>query len=233
MKEKLKEVFNKYNLEISDIQINQFQTYFNFLVQENQKFNLTAITEENEVIYKHFLDSCLAAKNIKNNSAVVDVGSGAGFPGVPLKILRPDLKITLLDSLQKRVNFLNQLIGLLGLKDIVAVHNRAEDFANKNREKFDYATSRAVAQINTLSEYLLPLVKLGGQVIMYKSQRVQEELEQGKNSILTLGGKLRDIQEIKLAEIDASRTLVFIDKIKSTPKQYPRGKNLPKTKPIM
>ncbi len=233
MKVKLKEVFNKYNLEISDIQINQFQTYFNFLVQENQKFNLTAITEENEVIYKHFLDSCLAAKNIKNNSAVVDVGSGAGFPGIPLKILRPDLKITLLDSLQKRVNFLNQLIGLLGLKDIVAVHSRAEDFANINREKFDYATSRAVAQINTLSEYLLPLVKLGGQVIMYKSQRVQEELEQGKNSISTLGGKLRDIQETKLAEIDASRTLVFIDKIKSTPIQYPRGKNLPKTKPIM
>jgi len=233
MKEKLKEVFNKYNIEISDVQINQFQTYFNFLVQENQKFNLTAITEENEVIYKHFLDSCLAAKNIKNYSAVVDVGSGAGFPGIPLKILRPDLKITLLDSLQKRVNFLNQLIGLLGLKDIVAVHSRAEDFANINREKFDYATSRAVAQINTLSEYLLPLVKLGGQVIMYKSQRVQEELEQGKNSISTLGGKLRDIQETKLAEIDASRTLVFIDKIKSTPKKYPRGKNLPKTKPIM
>lgn len=233
MKEKIIQAFKKYDLKISEAQASQFQTYFNFLVQENQKFNLTAITGEDEVIYKHFLDSALALKNIKNNSSVVDVGSGAGFPGIPLKILRPDLKITLLDSLQKRVNFLNQLINLLKLKDIVAVHSRAEDFANANREKFDYATSRAVAQINTLSEYLLPLVKVGGQVIMYKSQRVQEELEQGSKAISTLGGKVGDIQEIVISEIDANRALVFIDKIKPTPKQYPRGKNLPKTKPIM
>lgn len=233
MKEKLIEIFKKYDIEISELQAQQFVTYFNFLVQENRKFNLTAITEENEVIYKHFLDSVLAVQHIKNSSAVVDVGSGAGFPGVPLKILRPDLKVTLLDSLQKRVNFLSQLIDILELKDIVAVHARAEDFARENREKFDYALSRAVAQVNTLSEYLLPLVKVGGQVIMYKSQRVQEELEQGQKAIAILGGKLDNIKEITIPEIDAQRSLVLIDKIRSTPKQYPRGKNLPKTKPIM
>ncbi len=233
MKEKLKHVFKKYGIEVSQTQAQQFETYFKFLVQENEKFNLTAITQEDDVIFKHFLDSCLAVKYIKNSSAVVDVGSGAGFPGIPLKIMRPDLKIILLDSLQKRVNFLNQTIELLGLKDITAIHMRVEDFAKINFQKFDYATSRAVAQINTLSEYLLPLVKVGGQAIMYKSQRVNEELEQGQKAISTLGGKVGNIQEIAIHEIDSQRILVFIDKIKTTPKQYPRGKNLPKTKPIM
>ncbi len=232
MKEKLIQIFEKYGFKISDSQANQFVTYYYFLVQENQKFNLTAITEEYDVIFKHFLDSILASNYIKNNSTVVDVGSGAGFPGIPLKILRPDLKITLLDSLQKRVNFLNDTLKLLGLTNITAVHARVEDFAKENREKFDYTTSRAVAQVNTLSEYLLPLVKIGGQAIMFKSQRVQEELEQGQKAITTLGGKLGNVQEITISEIDANRTLVFIDKIKSTPKQYPRGKNLPKTKPL-
>lgn len=232
MKEKLKEVFAKYEIEVSDFQAEQFETYFKFLMQENGKYNLTAITEEKDVIFKHFLDSVLAAKFLKNNASIVDIGTGAGFPGIPLKILRPDLKVTLLDSLQKRVNFLIQLIDLLKLKDVVAIHSRAEDFAKEKREKFDYATSRAVAQINTLSEYLLPLVKIGGQSIMYKSQRVEEEIEQGNKAIEILGGKLKEVQEFLIPEIDAQRTLVFIDKIKPTPKQYPRGKNLPKIKPI-
>ena len=232
MKEKLKEVFKKYEIEISDFQAQQFETYFNFLVQENQKFNLTAITEKNEVIFKHFLDSCLAEKNIKNNAYLVDVGSGAGFPGIPLKIVRPDLKIILLDSLQKRVKFLNETINLLKLDHIKAVHARVEDFAKENFQKFDYAVSRAVAQINTLSEYLLPLVKIGGQVIMYKSQRTEEELKSGEKAVTVLGGKIERIKTVKIQDIDAERTFVLLKKIKSTPKIYPRGKNLPKTKPL-
>ena len=233
MQEKIKKVFEKYGFELSEYQISQFLCYYKFLVQENEKFNLTSITDEEGVIFKHFLDSVLPAKNLPQNAKVIDVGSGAGFPGVPLKILRPDIKITLLDSLQKRVNFLKQVAELLKLEDVQCVHNRAEDYAQKMREKFDVALSRAVAQIPTLAEYLMPFAKIGGKVIMYKSQKVEDEVEDGRKAIEVFGGKIISIKKIELCEIEASRSFVIIDKIKPTPLKYPRGKNLPKTKPII
>lgn len=233
MKNKIIEIFSRYDIKISEDQADKFCLYYKFLVQENQKYNLTAITEEDDVIFKHFLDSVLPIKSLKENSSLIDVGTGAGFPGVPLKILRPDLNIVLVDSLQKRINFLNQLINILKLEKIKAFHSRAEDFAIKNREKYDYATSRAVAQVNTLSEYLLPLVKVGGKVIMYKSKGIEDELKSGEKAILTLGGVVESSNIIKIKEIDAERSFAYIKKVKQTPKIYPRGKNLPKTKPIV
>lgn len=232
MREKLIKVFKNYNFELNNEQIDKFEKYYNFLIEENKKFNLTSITDEDGVIYKHFLDSILPIDNIAKNATLVDVGTGAGFPGIPIKIMRPDIEVVLVDSLQKRVNFLNQVIELLNLTKITAFHARIEDFALKNREKFDYAVSRAVAQINTLSEYMIPLTKIGGQIIMYKSQKIEEEINEGKKAIEVLGGKIKNNKNIKINEINAERNLLFIEKIKNTPKQYPRGKNLPKLKPI-
>lgn len=225
-------VFKEYNIILSKDQVDKFLLYYNFLVEENQKYNLTAITDFEDVVYKHFLDSCLPYLYFKKNATVIDVGSGAGFPGVPLKIIRPDLKITLLDSLNKRVNFLNQLISKLELTDIKAIHFRVEDFAKSNKEKFDYAVSRAVAQVSTLSEYLLPLVKIKGSVFMYKSQKLQEELFSGKKAINVLGGKIESCNNFQIKEIESDRQILIVEKIKNTPSLYPRGKNLPKTQPL-
>ena len=231
MEEKIKEIFKKNNIELNNIQVKQFKEYYNFLIEENGKYNLTAITNFEDVIEKHFIDSVYPIRMFEEDSKVVDVGSGAGFPGVPLKILRPDLDITLVDSLNKRVKFLNELISRISLKKIKAVHSRAEDFAIKNRETFDYAVSRAVASIPTLSEYLLPLVKIGGYALFYKSQNIEEEIETGKRAISTLGGNLEKIKKFSINQ--NKRSIIFIKKIKNTPLLYPRGKNLPKTKPII
>lgn len=230
MKDKLKKLFSEQGFELNYLQLDQFEKFYHFLVAENQKYNLTAITDKDEVIKKHFLDSILPASELNFGATVVDVGSGAGFPGIPLKILRPDLKITLIDSLQKRVNFLNQAINLLNLQNITAIHTRAEDFAVKNREKFDYAVSRAVAQTNTLLEYMLPLVKVGGVALLYKSTKAQDELVEATKAIGTLGGTHQKTLNYQLD--DMTRCVVLIKKTSLCPKQYPRGKNLPKTKPI-
>ena len=240
MEEKIKEIFQKYNIKINKEEfiealkklnisvtidkMNKLAIYYNFLLQENEKFNLTSITEQNDVIFKHFLDSVLPIDMLEKNKTLIDIGSGAGFPGIPIKIMRPDLEIVLVDSLQKRVNFLNNVIKLLNLQKITAIHARIEDFAIKNREKFDYALSRAVAQIPTLSEYMLPLVKIGGKAIMYKSQKLEEELSSSHNAIKILGGKVEKIYKIDIKDIDSQRSFLILDKIKPTPKIYPRGK---------
>ena len=229
----LVELFEKYGINLSEKQENQFDIFFNFLISENEKYNLTAITEENEVLVKHFLDSVLPYKEIPQNAKVIDIGTGAGFPGVPLKILRPDIKLTLVDSLQKRVNFLQSLLSMLEINDVKTVHSRAEDYVKTNRETFDIALSRAVAQIPTLSEYLLPYVKVGGKVLMYKGSNFEDEINQGKRAISTLGGKLDRVLQFKIEEIDIFRAIVIIKKQNSTNPLYPRGKNLPKTKPIL
>ncbi|MBQ8444581.1 MAG: 16S rRNA (guanine(527)-N(7))-methyltransferase RsmG [Clostridia bacterium] len=232
MRELIKNTFEKYGLALSDLQIGQFEKYYNYLIEENEKFNLTAITQPDEVARKHFVDSVLPFEQIPQNSSVIDVGTGAGFPGVPLKILRPDIKLTLLDSLNKRVEFLKRLASLLQLKDITFVHSRAEDYVKETREKFDIALSRAVAGLPTLSEYLLPYVKKGGKVLMYKGAKAEEELAAGESAIKTLGGKVKEIKEYFLSEEDGTRKIVVVEKVTKTPLQYPRGKNLPKTKPI-
>ena len=232
MKELIKEIFEKYNFSLNETQIEQFEKYYNYLVQENEKYNLTAITQPLDVIVKHFIDSVLPEKSIERNATVIDIGTGAGFPGIPLKILRNDLKVTLLDSLQKRINFLNNLIEILGLSNIKAFHGRAEDFVANKREKYDYAVSRAVANLATLSEYMLPYVKVGGKAIMYKGNKLQDELQAGENAIKILGGETEKIEKYYLAEEESNREVLIIKKIQPTNKKYPRGKNLPKTKPL-
>lgn len=232
MKEQIQEKFKEYGFDLSERQVEQFEEYFNFLVSENQKYNLTAITEPQDVIIKHFIDSVLPEKFLPKNASVVDVGSGAGFPGLPLKILRPDIKLTMIDSLQKRVNFLEQLCARLSLTDTRALHCRAEDFAMAHREKFDVALSRAVANVATLAEYLLPLVKVGGIALMYKSARVNEEISESSNAIPLLGGKISQLLSFSLTEVQSERKIILVKKLSHTPEKYPRGKNLPKLKPL-
>lgn len=236
--EEFKEIMISYGSKIemnfTEEQIKKFYKYMNLLLEWNEKINLTAITDPKEVILKHFIDSLTINKYLKQNSTLADVGTGAGFPGIPLKIVRPDLKITLVDSLNKRINFLNIVIDELELKNITTVHSRIEDFGkNKQyRERFDYATARAVANLAVLSEYLLPIIKVGGQAIGMKGSNVKEELDDGKKAIGILGGKLNCVDEFVLPDSDIFRNVVVIDKIKNTPGKFPRKAGVPSKEPI-
>ena len=194
-------------------QAEQFFEYMNLLIEWNEKMNLTAITEPTEIIEKHFIDSLTILNKIDNNQKVVDVGTGAGFPGIPLSIMNPTLKITLVDSLNKRLIFLQEVVAKLNLKNIEIVHARAEEFGQnkKYRENFDIATSRAVANLSTLSEYLIPLVKVGGKVISMKASEAQEEINQAQKAIDVLGGKINKIEEFNLPQSDIGRTIIIIE----------------------
>lgn len=224
----------KIGIELTDEQIKSFETYYEMLIEKNKVMNLTAITEFDEVIDKHFLDSVYLFRSIdlKADLSIIDIGTGAGFPGIPLKIVFPNLKITLLDSLNKRVNFLNEVIEKLELNDISAIHGRAEDLArDKNyRAGFDLAVSRAVANLSTLSEYCLPFVKIGGSFISYKSVKSEEEVSNAKSAIHLLGGKLNRVDQFEFA--DNMRTFVIIDKVMNTSNTYPRKAGLPSKKPL-
>ncbi len=214
----------------------QFYRFYELLIEYNKVMNLTAITEYDEVVKKHFVDS-LAIQNIIDLNEIqtlVDVGTGAGFPGIPLKIVYPHLKVTLLDALNKRVKFLDIVIKELGLKNISAEHGRAEDFAKnkKYREKYDLCVSRAVANLSTLSEYCIPFVHLGGCFIPYKSENIDEELEQSKKAISILGGNVEDVVRFKLTDTDIGRSLIKIKKEKKTPEKYPRKAGLPSREPL-
>lgn len=224
-------------VSLTDEQINQFLKYYELLVEWNGFMNLTAITEYDEVMKKHFVDSLSLIKtyDVSRNVSVIDVGTGAGFPGLALKIAYPNLQVTLLDSLNKRISFLNEVIGQLGLSGVEAVHGRAEDFAkpDKLREKFDLCVSRAVANMSTLSEYCLPFVKVGGEFISYKSEKIAEELVSAKNAISLLGGRLDRSEEFMLPNSDIYRNLVAIKKIKNTPKKFPRKAGLPSKEPLV
>ncbi len=224
------------NITLSNKQIEQFLIYYEMLVEWNEVMNLTAITEYEEVMKKHFLDSITLnqAFDVTKECTVIDVGCGAGFPGLALKIAYPNLKITLLDSLNKRINFLNAVIDKLGLTDIETVHGRAEDFAKagKLRETFDVAVSRAVANLSTLSEYCLPYVKVGGYFIPYKSEKVRSEIEAAGKALSILGGSLEKKIEFTLPDTDYYRNLLLIKKNKPTPNKYPRKAGLPSKEPI-
>ncbi|MFA6860353.1 MAG: 16S rRNA (guanine(527)-N(7))-methyltransferase RsmG [Clostridia bacterium] len=235
MIEKLLKIFASYNIGLTQEQAKLFEKYFKLLISWNEKFNLTAITDEDEVIVKHFLDSVLLAEFIPKNASVVDVGSGAGFPGIPLKILRDDINLVMIDSLQKRVGFLEEMIKELNLNNSSAIHTRGEDFAspNQNREKFDVCVSRAVARLATLSEVCLPLVKVGGLFVPSKSAECKEEVEEAKKAISILGGEFQKTIEIHIVENGSQRSFPIIKKIKPTQAKYPRGKNLPKTNPLI
>lgn len=230
----LKDLFLRYGIALNDFQIKQFEEYFSMLIETNKVMNLTAITDENDVVVKHFLDSVLPYKFFPENAKVIDVGSGAGFPSIPLKIVRPDLQIVMIDSLNKRVNFLNDVIQKLNLQNAFAEHYRAEDYAKKCREQFDVAVARAVAPLNTLVEYLLPLVKVGGKAIIYKSARLDDELKWGKTAISVLGAELESVTKFEIEENGEKieRNILTLKKIKNTPQKYPRDKNKPKLNPI-
>ena len=214
----------KISISLSDEQLSKFQKYLELLVETNEKVNLTAITEPKEVVMKHFIDSIalFSVCDVKENAKVADVGTGAGFPGVPLKITRDDIDLTLIDSLNKRLVFLDTLCNEIYIK-VKLVHMRAEECGkNKDfREKFDVVTARAVAALNTLCEYCLPLVKVGGKFIAMKSLKTDEEVKNAKKAIELLGGKIEKIEEISLSE-DMTRTFVVIKKVKNTPPKYPR-----------
>ena len=231
---KLKDSMKKINIEITDKQVEDFYNYMNLLLEWNEKINLTAITEENDIILKHFVDCGTILKYIKDNSSIIDIGTGAGFPGIPLKILNNSLKITLMDSLNKRIIFLNDVIEKLKLSNIEAIHARAEELArNKNyREKFDISTSRAVANLSTLSEYMLPFVKKDGIAISMKGSNIDEELNNSKKAIKILGGKIEKTDNFNLAETDNLRNIIIIRKIEKTPKEFPRKAGKPSKEPI-
>ena len=224
----------KIDIEFNDKQLKQFYDYMKLLLEWNEKINLTAIIEPEEVILKHFIDSLTINKYIKNNKSIADVGTGAGFPGIPLKICRPDLNVTLVDSLNKRINFLNEVISKLELKDINTVHSRIEDFGKdkKYRESFDYVTARAVANLTTLSEYLIPISKVNGQCICMKGNEIGEEIKDSEKAINLLGGKIEKIDSFKLPGSDISRNVIVIDKIKNTPNKYPRKAGVPSKEPL-
>ena len=235
--DELKVAATEYGLNLTEDQISAFNKYYELLYEWNKKINLTAITEPKDVAIKHMVDSlsCFKADLFKENTSLIDVGTGAGFPGLPLKIFYPSLKLTLLDSLNKRVKFLQLVVDELGLKDIEVIHARSEEAARnkKYREKFDLATARAVARLPIICEYCLPFVKDGGTFIALKGRQYEEEATQAQKAIKVLGGEIADIMPVKLPEIDDKRAVIYIKKIKSTPKTYPRKAGTPERNPIV
>ena len=206
----------------------------NLLLEWNEKINLTAITQPDEVKLKHFVDSLTVLKYINDDDKVIDIGTGAGFPGIPLKIMKENTKITLLDSLNKRINFLNIVIETLNLRNIQAIHGRAEEIARNKlyREKYDVAVSRAVANLSTLTEYMLPFVKVGGKCICMKGANVNEELERAQNAIKELGGEIERVDNFYLSDNDNERNIIVIKKVKETNPKYPRKAGTPSKEPL-
>ena len=246
LEEKFIQDAEKIGLNITATKMEMFKTYFKMLVETNRFMNLTAITEYGDVLEKHFLDSLLIEKVIKNlslsnnkvkaldHASIIDIGTGAGFPGMVLKIYENEARVDLLDSLNKRINFLNEVIKKLELKSINTYHGRSEDYARdkKYRESYDYVVSRAVANLSTLSEYCLPFVKLNGMFISYKAADIEKEVEEGKNAVKLLGGEIVDIKKEIIPGSDLVRSFVCIRKIKETPKRYPRKAGIPSKEPL-
>ncbi len=234
--EKFKLGLEQLKIPYSDEKINQYLIYYEMLTEKNKVMNLTAITEFEDVVEKHFLDSLSLIKcmDLNRKMQVLDLGTGAGFPGIPLKIAFPELEIVLMDSLNKRVLFLQEVISELNLSGITAVHGRAEEMAVKKeyREQFDLCVSRAVANLSSLSEYCLPFVRVGGNFVSYKSGEVEEEVKQAGKAISVLGGKMVKVQKFVLPQTDVSRSFVLIEKKKRTPKSYPRKAGTPSRTPI-
>lgn len=227
---------NNEGLEFNEDKYSKFIKYKELIKEWNEKVNLTAIVEDSEIIKKHFVDSIKVFKfeKLKNATRIIDIGTGGGFPGIPMKIVNPNSKVVLLDSLNKRINFLNEVIKELSLDNIETIHGRAEDFAkdNKFREKFDVAVSRAVANLTVLSEFCLPYVKVGGYFVALKGPAIEEEMKDAKNAIKTLGGQVEKILEVDIEGSDLNHNLVVIKKIKETPGKYPRKAGMVTKNPL-
>lgn len=237
MKEKISYMSDKFEqagFAFSDLQKRQFYTFYNMLIDKNKVMNLTGITEFTEVVEKHFLDSIYLNRvtDLDQPVKIIDLGTGAGFPGIPLKIAFPEIEITLVDSLNKRIHFIEEVIEELGLTSIYAVHSRAEELARNSeyREKFDLCVSRAVANLSTLEEYCLPFVHIGGKFISYKSGEIEEEVQESKKACFLLGGKLKEVYKFDLEE--SKRSFVVVEKVKTTPKTYPRKAGTPSKMPL-
>ena len=236
----LRAEIEKIGIHLEDKQVQQFLVYYELLTEWNKVMNLTAITDFKEVVQKHFVDSLSLIKAVdgsflqKKGISMIDIGTGAGFPGIPLKIVFPNLKVTLLDSLNKRIKFLNEVTGKLELRNITAIHGRAEDFAKQKeyREQFDLSVSRAVANLATLSEYSLPYVKKGGFFFSYKAEDIEEEIELSKNAIKILGGRIDEVIKFNLPDSDVKRAIVKIEKNNFTNKKYPRKAGIPSKEPL-
>lgn len=234
---KIKEAIESLGVEITDEKCGQLLKYYEMLVDKNKVMNLTAITEFDEVVLKHFMDSIALVKayDLKDKALrVLDMGTGAGFPGIPLKIVFPELEVVLMDSLNKRINFLKEVIEALSLEKIEAIHGRAEEYGRKEgfRESFDLCVSRAVANLATLSEYCIPYVKQGGYFIPYKSGNIEEELSSSKLAVKVLGGTVEEVKEFMLPGSDIGRSFVKIKKIEKTKSKYPRMGGKPSKEPI-
>ncbi|MBR2384002.1 MAG: 16S rRNA (guanine(527)-N(7))-methyltransferase RsmG [Clostridia bacterium] len=229
----MKDLFFKNGISITDEQLEKFENYRKILLFYNGKFNITTITEKQDVYVKHFLDSVLCKDLFVDNSKVIEIGSGGGFPSIPLKIVRDDLNLTLVESTGKKCIFLKEVIKELNLNNVEVLNGRAEDFGKdkKYREKFDHVTARAVARLNTLCEYCMPFIKVGGSFIALKGN-AEEEIKEAQNAVNVLGGKYSLIKEYNLPLEEAKRTLIKIEKIKSTPQLYPRGNGKERKQPL-
>lgn len=229
----LEDKIKKINIDINEEQILKFYNYMNILLEWNNNINLTAITDKNEIILKHFIDSLTIEKEIEKKSKIIDIGTGAGFPGIPISIVRDDIDITLLDSLNKRIIFLDEVKKLIKLDNVKTIHSRVEEFARNNneRESYDIAVSRAVAPLNVLLEYMLPLVRVGGKCICMKGSNI-EEIDNAKNALNILGGKIESINSINLPDSDIQRNIIIVRKISKTSSKYPRKPGTPSKSPI-
>ncbi len=231
-----KEFLNKSinNIEVNDIQLEKFYKYMIGIIEWNKKINVTSITDEKMFIVKHFIDSLTVNQYLEGKESIIDIGTGAGFPGIPLKIVNEDKRFVLIDSINKKLNVIRNINEDIKLKNLEIIHSRAEDLANKSeyREMFDIATTRAVSNFSTILEYMLPFVKVGGLAICMKGPNYEKELSDGKRAIDLLGGKLEKIESINI-ENKLERNLIIIKKIKNTPSKYPRGKGKPLKEPIM
>lgn len=223
----------KIDIVVTDDMINKFYSYMLGIIEWNEKVNVTAITEEKMFIVKHFIDSLTVNRFVKDKKSVIDIGTGAGFPGIPLKILNPELKVTLIDSVNKKLNVIRDLSERIGLEKLEIIHTRAEDLASKSeyREMYDIATTRAVSNFSTIVEYMLPFVKIGGCAVCMKGPNYKEELKEARNAIKILGGEIECIESLNVNE-DLERNIIVVRKVKETPKKYPRGQGKPLKEPI-